>query len=98
MSDARDRLRAEAREHLAVTIEGLLRQERLSVDELAERSKIDRPVLERILRGEAEASFDSVYRLAGALGVEPGRLFEGIAWVPDGAGGGRFRRDDAQGG
>jgi transcriptional regulator with XRE-family HTH domain len=93
MDEARKRLRAEARTHLAATVGRLIRKEELSLDELAERSEVDRGTIERVLRGEAEADLDLIYRLAGALEVEPRRLFDGIAWVPDEEGGGRLRVD-----
>jgi transcriptional regulator with XRE-family HTH domain len=93
MDEARKRLRAEARAHLAATIEHLTREKELSLDELAERSEVDRRTIERVLRGEAEADLGLIYRLAGALGVEPGRLFDGIAWVPDDERGGRLKFD-----
>lgn len=62
----------------------------MSLDELAERSQLDRDAIVRILRCEAEAHLDTIYLLAGALGVEPGTLFEGIAWIPDEEGGGEY--------
>ncbi|HVX33540.1 MAG TPA: helix-turn-helix transcriptional regulator [Solirubrobacterales bacterium] len=65
-----------------------------SREELAERAGVEGARLEAILRGDAEAHVDSVYRLAGALGVSPGTLYEGVAWVPDGDGGGEYRVDD----
>jgi transcriptional regulator with XRE-family HTH domain len=67
---------------LAATIERLRRQGNFSLDELADRSQLDREVLEEILRGDAEADLGLIYRIAGALGAEPADLFKGIAWVP----------------
>jgi transcriptional regulator with XRE-family HTH domain len=84
----------DARKRFAANVERLCRQHDYSVDRLAERSGIEREELDAILRGEAEARVDSVVRLAGALGVTPGELHEGVAWVPDGEGGGEFRVDD----
>jgi transcriptional regulator with XRE-family HTH domain len=63
----------------------------LSTDDLAERAEIDRVELDRILRAEGPVRLDTVLLLAGALGVEPGELLEGIAWVADGEGGGEYR-------
>jgi hypothetical protein len=31
------------------------------------------------------------------LDVEPGQLHEGVAWIPDGEGGGEFRIDEPDG-
>jgi transcriptional regulator with XRE-family HTH domain len=69
----------------------------LSTSALAERAGIERADLDRILRGEGPIPLDAVLFLAGALGVEPGRLLEGIAWVPDGEGGGGYRAIDPGG-
>jgi transcriptional regulator with XRE-family HTH domain len=83
----------DARMRFAANVERLRRQHAYSVDQLAERSRIGRERLEAILRGEAEADVEAVYRLAGALGVEPGELHEGVRWIPDGEGAGEFRID-----
>jgi hypothetical protein len=40
---------------------------------------------------------DSILRLAGALEVTPGELYEGVAWLPDGEGGGEFRIEEPPG-
>jgi transcriptional regulator with XRE-family HTH domain len=81
----------EARERFAANIERLRRRDGLSVQALAERSRIDGRELEGILRGEGEAGYATIALLAGALGVEPGELFRGIRWIPSGEGdGGRF--------
>ena len=82
MDEARKRERAKARAHLVATIERLMRQKELSVDDLSTRVEVDRGRIERILRGEAEADLDLIYRLAGALDAEPADLFKGITWVP----------------
>ena len=97
MDEARKRLRAEARNHLALTVERLIRQKEFSLDEVAKRSGVDRGTIERVLRGEAEADLDLIYRLAGSLGVEPRHLFAGIAWLPGENGEGRLRIDDEEG-
>lgn len=92
MDDERRRLQEEARAHLAKTVEGLARQQGLSLDDLAARSKVDGETIHRVLQGEVEADLDLIYRLAGALEIEPRRLFDGIAWVP-GESGGRLEVD-----
>lgn len=78
----------------AANVERLRRQHGYSIDQLAERAQMSREEIESILCGDSEADVDSIYRLAGALEVTPGKLYEGMAWVPDGAGGGEFRPDD----
>jgi transcriptional regulator with XRE-family HTH domain len=69
----------------------------LSTSALAERAGIERADLDRILRGEGPIPLDAILFLAGALGVEPGRLLKGIAWIPDGEGGGGYRAIDPGG-
>lgn len=81
----------------AANVERLRRQLGYSVDQLAERSRIGKEELEAILRGETEAHVDSIYLLAGSLDVSPGKLYDGVAWVPDGAGGGEYRIDERPG-
>jgi transcriptional regulator with XRE-family HTH domain len=41
---------------------------------LAERSGISRPTIARLERGDEEARFTTIWKLAAALGVEPGEL------------------------
>lgn len=88
----------EARERFAANIERLRRRDGLSVEDLAARSQIDPDVLRRILRADQEADYGTIALLAGALGVEPGTLFEGIVWIPPGPDGeGRFEIDGPDG-
>lgn len=87
----------DARKSFGANVERLRRQRGYSLDQLVERSQIERGEVESILRGEAEANVDSIYRLAGALDVTPGELYRGMAWIPDGEGGGEFRIDEPPG-
>ena len=88
----------EARGRFAANIERLRRREGLSVETLADLSRIDGSELREILRADREADYTTIARLAEALGVEPGELFEGIAWIPPGEdGGGRFEVDEPDG-
>jgi transcriptional regulator with XRE-family HTH domain len=84
----------DARMRFAANVDRLRGERGYTVDELAERSRLGREELEAILRGESEAQVDSIYLLAGSLGVTPGELYEGVAWIPDGEGGGEYRIDD----
>ena len=84
----------DARMRFAANVERLRGQLGLSLDQLAERSQMGKEDLEAILRGEEEAHVDSIYLLAGSLDVSPGALYDGVTWVPDGAGGGEYRIDD----
>jgi transcriptional regulator with XRE-family HTH domain len=87
-----------AHTHLAKQVARLQTERGLSIEELAGRASIDRAELERILRAEAEVGADVILLLSAALGVEPGELLNGIAWVRDGKGGGEYRVDDPEGG
>jgi transcriptional regulator with XRE-family HTH domain len=87
----------DARIRFAANVERLRRRRGYSPGRLAERSQLERAEVEAVLRGETEAHVDTIYRLAGALGVSPGELYEGVAWLPDGEGGGEYRIDDPPG-
>ena len=54
----------------------------LSQDELSVRASIHRTEVSQLERGLRHARVDTVAKLAGALEIEPGRLFEGIVWEP----------------
>jgi transcriptional regulator with XRE-family HTH domain len=92
MSDANRE--AQARERFIANVESMRQSRGLSLDALAERSEIGHEELARILGGETEASAETVYLLAGALGADPGELFSGIAWVPPADGGSGYVIDD----
>jgi transcriptional regulator with XRE-family HTH domain len=86
----------EARERFAANVERLRRGKGITAAELAERSLIDPGELKEILRGEREAGYATIALLAGALEVDPGELFRGIAWIPPEEGGeGRFEIEEA---
>ncbi len=87
----------DVRIRLGANVERLRLRGGWSLDGLAERSLLGKDQLEAIVRGEAEPDVDSIYRLAGALEVTPGELYEGVAWVPDGEGGGEYRIDQHPG-
>jgi transcriptional regulator with XRE-family HTH domain len=61
----------------------LRRTRNLPIDELAERALLEPVQIERILKGTEKIGLDTVVLLAGALGVEPRDLLEGIKWPPD---------------
>jgi transcriptional regulator with XRE-family HTH domain len=72
-------------------IERIRRELGLTVEDLADRSKVDRSTLDSLLRERSDVDVSVFGRLAEALGVDPGELLEGIEWVPDGHGGGEYR-------
>ena len=78
----------------AANVERRRRELGYSFGQLAERSRMGQGELEAILRGEAEAHVDSIYRLAGSLDVSPGELYDGVVWIPDGEGGGEYRIEE----
>lgn len=63
----------------------------LTVSDLADRAELSRNHVNLILRGRRKVQLDTLLKLAGALGVPPEQLLEGIEWVSDGRGGGDFR-------
>ena len=62
----------------------------LSMADVAARAEIHPGHLALILAGERMIQLDTLVKLAGALGVAPERLLEGVEWVSDGQGGGEF--------
>lgn len=63
----------------------LVRQRKLadmSQDEVAVRAGVHRTEISQIERGLRVPRVDTVAKLAAALEIEPGELFEGIAWTP----------------
>jgi transcriptional regulator with XRE-family HTH domain len=81
----------DARERFAANIERWRRRDGSSVEQLATRAGLAGDELEEILAAEREADYGTIVSLAGALGVEPGELFDGIGWIPgDGSTPGRF--------
>ena len=63
----------------------------LSQDEVSIRASIHRTEVSQLERGLRHARVDTVAKLAGALEVEPGKLFEGIVWEPGDLQIGRFK-------
>jgi transcriptional regulator with XRE-family HTH domain len=82
------------RRHLAAKVARLQRERGSSAEALAARAQLDLEEVESILRGEAPVALDVIFLLAGALEVEPAELLDGLAWVPDGEGGGEYRHAD----
>jgi transcriptional regulator with XRE-family HTH domain len=83
---------------IARVVHRLREDRRLSTEELATRSGVDLDELEAFFGAEGDIGLDAVYRLAGALGVPPRHLLDGIEWIPDGKGGGAFRVEDPEDG
>jgi XRE family transcriptional regulator, regulator of sulfur utilization len=68
----------------------LRRRAGFSQEELAVRASLHRTAVGQLERGERVARADTVVKLAGALEVDPGKFFEGIAWESGDVRYGRF--------
>ena len=62
----------------------------LSQEETAVRASIHRTAVGMLERAERVARADTIVKLAWALEIDPGDLFEGIAWEPGAVQVGRF--------
>lgn len=62
----------------------------LSQDELSFRASLHRTEISQLERGLRMARADTILRLAGALEVPVGDLFEGLVWEPGDVRLGRF--------
>jgi transcriptional regulator with XRE-family HTH domain len=62
----------------------------ITQEELAFRASLHRTEIGLLERGGRLPRIDTLAKLAGALGVEPGELFKGIAWTPGDIRRGRF--------
>jgi transcriptional regulator with XRE-family HTH domain len=69
----------------------------LSQEELAGRADIHRTQISLIEGGKRMPRLDTLVKLAGALGVEPGDLLDGIAWEPTVTKVGQFKVAEADG-
>jgi transcriptional regulator with XRE-family HTH domain len=76
--------------------DNLARQRRLaglSQDELACRASLHRTEVSQVERGLRHPKADTIAKLAGSLEVNPGLLFDGIAWKPGAVRYGQFKPD-----
>lgn len=55
---------------------------KLSQEEVGFRASLHRTEVGQLERGIRLARIDTVVKLAGALGVPPGSLLDGMAWKP----------------
>jgi transcriptional regulator with XRE-family HTH domain len=62
----------------------------LSQEELSFRAALHRTEIGLLERGARLPRIDTLAKLSGALGIEPGDLLTGIAWVPRESRPGRF--------
>ncbi len=66
----------------------------ISQEEAAVRASLHRTAVGQLERGERTARVDTLIKLAGALGVEPGELLDGLEWEPGGTRLGGFELPD----
>lgn len=74
--------------------DNLARQRKLadmSQDEVAFGAGVHRTEISQLERGLRVARADTIAKLAAALEIDPGKLFEGIVWEPGNMRRGRFR-------
>jgi len=58
--------------------------ENLSQEDLAVLASIHRTEVSLLERAERTPRIDTLIKIAGAIGVQPGELLEGIEWEPEG--------------
>lgn len=69
----------------------------LSQDELSVMASLHRTEISQIERGLRMPRVDTVAKLAGALEIDPGRLFRDIEWQPGDVRRGRFVETEVPG-
>lgn len=67
------------------------REAGLSQEEAAVRGSIHRTEIGLLERGERMPRIDTAIKMAGAVGVAPAKLFEGIVWEPGAQTRGEFK-------
>ena len=75
----------------ASNVQRAMAEKKLAAPEVADRAELSLNHLNLILAGRRMVQLDTLVKLAGALGISPEQLLEGVAWVSDGRGGGEFR-------
>jgi transcriptional regulator with XRE-family HTH domain len=70
------------REQIAANLRYARKRAGLSQEEVGVRASIHRTEISMLERAIRLPRSDTLVKLAGALGVEPGELLDGIAWEP----------------
>jgi transcriptional regulator with XRE-family HTH domain len=65
-----------------------------SQEELAVRASLHRTAVGQLERGERVARVDTLIKLAGSLGIPPGKLLDGMGWEPGETRIGQFSSSD----
>lgn len=54
----------------------------LSQEDIADRAEVHRTQISQLINGKHVPKLDTVVKLAGALGIPPSSLLEGMGWSP----------------
>jgi transcriptional regulator with XRE-family HTH domain len=90
----RQEFRREAADAFIANLKRLRKASGLSQENLSLRASLIRTHVGKIENGERLPQIDTVYRLAGALGVEPRELLAEFYWRPDEFGGDGHATDE----
>lgn len=66
----------------------------ISQEALSFLASVHRTAIGQLERGERVARIDTLIKLAGSLGVDPGELLTGLSWEPGGTRPGSFVATD----
>jgi transcriptional regulator with XRE-family HTH domain len=72
------------------------RRAKLSQEELAVRASLHRTAVGQLERSERVARVDTLVKLAGALGIPPEELLDGLGWEPGSTLVGQFKSTDPE--
>lgn len=95
--ESREEFRREIGDALIANLKRLRKEKGLSQEDLSLRATLVRTHVHLIEKGQRFPNLDTVHRLAGALGVEPGELLKGLYWRPDESGGDGLVTDEPPG-
>jgi transcriptional regulator with XRE-family HTH domain len=77
-----DRTPRAVADRLGENLRRVRRREGLSQEQTAVRASLHRTEIGLLEHGERVCRIDTLIRLAGAMGVAPGELLDGIGWIP----------------
>jgi transcriptional regulator with XRE-family HTH domain len=84
----------EVAERFGVNLAGLRKRVGLSQEDVCFLAGLHRTEISHLERGKRLPRVDTVAKLAAAIKVDPGELFEGIVWEPGELRPGRFELPD----
>jgi transcriptional regulator with XRE-family HTH domain len=80
-------------ERFGLNLRRVRKREDLSQERLAKRASLHRTEIGFLEHAERVCRIDTLMKLAGAMGVPPAELLDGIAWIPGPDPGGTFTFD-----